>query len=223
MLYHWYEATHAMLSPYRAMADATKAALTNPINPFAQFPLTKQIAAAAELFERTTRRYGKPPFNLPTTLVGGERVGVTEKVVWQRPFCDLIHFQRALPQRHKPDPKVLIVAPMSGHYATLLRGTVETFLPNHEVFITDWADARMVPMSEGRLRISTTMSTTSSRCCTSSARTPMSWPSASRPFPCSWRFSRMEAEDDPYVPTTLTLMGGPIDTRSNPTAVNKLA
>ena len=222
MLYHWYEATHAMLSPYRAMADATKAALTNPINPFAQLPLTKQIAAAAELFERTTRRYGKPPFNLPTTLVGGERVGITEKVVWQRPFCDLIHFQRALPQRHKPDPKVLIVAPMSGHYATLLRGTVETFLPNHEVFITDWADARMVPMSEGRFDLDDYVDYIISMLHFLGPDTHVM--AVCQPaVPVFMAVSRMEAEDDPYVPTTLTLMGGPIDTRSNPTAVNKLA
>lgn len=222
MLYHFYEATHAMLSPYRAMADATKLALNNPVNPFSHLPMAKQMAAAAELFERATRRYGKPGFNLPTALVGGERVAVTEQVVWKRPFCDLIHFKRALPRGRKADPKVLIVAPMSGHYATLLRGTVETFLPNHEVFITDWADARMVPMAEGRFDLDDYVDYVVSMLHFLGPDTHVM--AVCQPaVPVFVAVARMEAEDDPYVPTTLTLMGGPIDTRSNPTAVNKLA
>ncbi len=103
----------------------------------------------AELFERTTRRYGKPRFDLTTTTVDWKSVAVTEKIVWSRPFCNLIHFERALPAGRKPDRKLLIVAPMSGHYATLLRGTVEAMLPHAEVYITDWTDARMVPVGEG--------------------------------------------------------------------------
>jgi poly(3-hydroxybutyrate) depolymerase len=222
VLYHFYEATHAMLSPYRAMADATKLALNNPVNPFSHLPMAKQMAAAAELFERATRRYGKPGFNLPTALVGGERVAVTEQVVWKRPFCDLIHFKRALPRGRKADPKVLIVAPMSGHYATLLRGTVETFLPNHEVFITDWADARMVPMAEGRFDLDDYVDYVVSMLHFLGPDTHVM--AVCQPaVPVFVAVARMEAEDDPYVPTTLTLMGGPIDTRSNPTAVNKLA
>lgn len=222
MLYHWYEATHAMLSPYRAMADATKLALANPINPWAHLPVAKQIVAAAELFERTTRRYGKPGFNLATTLVGGERVAVTEKVVWKRPFCDLIHFQRSLPAQHRPDPKVLIVAPMSGHYATLLRGTVEAFLPNHEVFVTDWMDARMVPMADGSFDLDDYVDYIVSMLHFLGPDTHVM--AVCQPaVPAFMAVARMEAEDDPYVPTTLTLMGGPIDTRANPTAVNKLA
>ena len=221
-LYHWYEATHAMLSPYRAMADATKLALANPINPFSHTPIGKQMAAACELFERTTRRYGKPAFNLPTALVGGERVAVTERVVWQRPFCNLVHFQRALPRNHKPDPKVLIVAPMSGHYATLLRGTVEAFLPSHEVFITDWLDARMVPMADGTFDLDDYVDYIISMLHVLGPDTHVM--AVCQPsVPVFMAVARMEAEDDPYVPTTLTLMGGPIDTRSNPTAVNKLA
>lgn len=221
-LYHWYEATHAMLAPYRAMADATKLALSNPVNPWSHTPFGKQMAAACEVFERTTRRYGKPAFDLPTALVGGERVPVTEKVVWSRPFCNLIHFQRAIPRNHRPDPKVLIVAPMSGHYATLLRGTVEEFLPSHEVFITDWIDARMVPMSDGQFDLDDYVDYVISMLHVLGPDTHVI--GVCQPaVPVFMAVARMEAEEDPYVPTTLTLMGGPIDTRSNPTAVNKLA
>lgn len=221
-LYHWYEATHAMLSPYRAMADATRLALSNPVNPWTHTPVGRQMAAAAELFERTTRRYGKPVFDLPDTLVGGERVPVTEEIAWQRPFCNLIHFRRALPPRHRPDPKVLIVAPMSGHYATLLRGTVEAFLPNHEVYITDWADARMVPLADGPFDLDDYVDYVISMIHALGPDTHVM--AVCQPaVPVFMAVARMEAEDDPYVPTTLTLMGGPIDTRANPTAVNKLA
>ena len=103
------------------------------------------------MFERTTRRYGKPELGLDDTEVNGMRVPVEIHIVWERPFCRLLHFERKLerPLRH-PQPRVLIVAPMSGHYATLLRGTVEAFLPTHEVYITDWTDARMVPVAAGR-------------------------------------------------------------------------
>jgi poly(3-hydroxybutyrate) depolymerase len=129
--------------PLIAAGDSTD---PSPGRPLVRASPYRRAATAKPAFERT---YGKPPFNLPTTLVDGDR-RVTEKVVWQRPFCDLIHFRRDLPPSATPDPKVLIVAPMSGHYATLLRGTVETLLPHHEVYITDWADARMVPLAEGR-------------------------------------------------------------------------
>lgn len=102
------------------------------------------------MFERTTRRYEKPSFGLDSTIVDGETVAVTEEVVWQRPFCRLVHFKRAIePSRPRRTPKVVLVAPMSGHFATLLRGTVETFLPNHEIYITDWQDARDVALSGG--------------------------------------------------------------------------
>ena len=106
-----------------------------------------------ELFERSTRRYGKPEWGIDSITVGGERVPVNITTVWERPFCRLLHFERMFvrPPR-RPQPKLLIVAPMSGHYATLLRGTVEAFLPNHDVYITDWIDARMVPLVGRALR-----------------------------------------------------------------------
>ncbi len=220
--YHIYEATHAMLSPYRAIADATKLLYRNPANPWTHTPFGKQVVAACEVFERTTRKYAKPEFGLKTTLVHGERVPVQEQIVWEKPFCRLIHFDRVTSRQHKPDPKMLIVAPMSGHYATLLRGTVEAFLPNHEVYITDWADARMVPLSAGQFDLDDYIDyiiemfhhlgpdTNVVAVCQPSV-------------PVFAAVAVMEAANDPYVPSTMTLMGGPLDTRSNPTAVNTLA
>jgi poly(3-hydroxybutyrate) depolymerase len=122
--------------------------IETPGNPLADTPYGRTLAATCELFERTTRRYGKPEFGLPTTEIGGQEVAVTERIVWSGPFCDVIAFDRASAAA-AAQPKLLIVAPMSGHYATLLRGTVETFLPTHQVMITDWADARNVPLAEG--------------------------------------------------------------------------
>src|SRR6202044_2466982 len=112
-------------------------------------PVGRNVAASAEMFERLTRRYEKPGFGLAVTVVEGEIVPIVERVVWQRPFCKLLHFERQWSKQPKTQPKLLIVAPLSGHYATLLRGTVEAFLPHYEVYITDWADARMTPLALG--------------------------------------------------------------------------
>ena len=147
--YYWYETAHWLLGPARAASDATKSILEIPGNPLGETPYGRTMTAACELFERTTRRYGKPAFDLPTTTIDGKKVKVTERIVWEHPFCDIISFERDHKDAAK-QPLLLIVAPMSGHYATLLRGTVETFLPTHRVMITDWADARMVPLSDGR-------------------------------------------------------------------------
>src|SRR5690606_16676403 len=122
--------------------------LRSPLNPAADTDIARTAAAASDLFESVTRRYRKPNWNLPTTNVEGVETQVTPVSVWSSPWCSLTHFQRAGLKRS--DPAVLLVAPMSGHYATLLRGTVEAFLPEHEVYITDWADARMVPVLAGR-------------------------------------------------------------------------
>ena len=125
--YHMYEMTMLSLAPARALSDLTKLVFKNPINPLAHTVLGKNLAASAELFERMTRRYGKPTFGLDATTVNGEKVAVQQRVVWERPFCSLIHFERQTTRMRKPQPRLLIVAPMSGHYATLLRGTVEAF------------------------------------------------------------------------------------------------
>ncbi len=181
------------------------------------------MAAAAELFERSTRRYRRPDWNIHSTTVGGEQVGVHLATVWERPFCKLIHFERALTHApRRPQPKLLIVAPMSGHYPTLLRGTVETFLPNHEVYITDWADARMVPVSAGRFDLDDYIDYVISMLHALGGDVhviAVCQPSV----PVMAAVARMEAEDDPYVPHSMVLMGGPIDTRINSNSVNRLA
>jgi poly(3-hydroxybutyrate) depolymerase len=222
-LYWFYEWGQAALNPSRALADATKLYFKNPLNPFSQSEFGKNMAAAAELFERTTRRYSKPEWHIDSALVGGERVPVAIRSVWERPFCKLLHFERHFDHAPKrPQPRLLIVAPMSGHYATLLRGTVEAFLPNHEVYITDWADARTVPLSEGPFDLDDYIDYVISMfhwLGIGAHAIAVCQPSV----PVLAAVARMEAENDPYVPFSMTLMGGPIDTRENPTAVNKLA
>src|SRR6516225_2905743 len=145
-MYWFYEMNQAALNPSRAFADATKLLFKNPLNPLAATTFGKSIAAACEVFERSTRRYSRPEWDINNTLVGGERVPVTIETLWERTLCRLLHFTRALEHAPlRPQPRLLIVAPLSGHYATLLRVTVEAFLPNHDVYITEWQDARMVP------------------------------------------------------------------------------
>ncbi len=220
--YMWYETAHALLGPARAMADTTKWIYQNPVNPLGKTTFGRAVAAACELFERSTRRYGKPAFDLPTTLVNGVRVPVTEHVVWEKTFCRLVHFDRAIDRTRVQQPKLLIVAPMSGHYATLLRGTVETFLPTHEVFITDWIDARLVPLSEGRFDLDDYIDYVMEMCRVLGPDVhvlAVCQPSV----PVLAAVARLESEQDPCAPYSMTLMGGPIDTRRSPTEVNKVA
>ena len=222
-LYWLYEMSHAALNPARAFADVTKLYFKNPLNPLSHTSYGKTVAATAEMFERSTRRYGKPDWNIESTLVGGERAPVHATTIWERPFCRLIHFERMFCQvPRRPQPKVLIVAPMSGHYATLLRGTVEAFLPNHDVYITDWVDARMVPVTEGRFDLDDYVDYIISILHKLGGNTHLI--AVCQPsVPVMAATALMEAGNDPYAPSSMTLMGGPIDTRINPTAVNKLA
>jgi poly(3-hydroxybutyrate) depolymerase len=220
--YAWYEWQHAALGPFRAAADATRIYYQNPLNPLTHTTFGKSVAAGCEVFERITRRYGRPEWRIESTLVGGERVAVHPRVVWERPFCKLIHFERAMAEPHRPQPKILMVAPMSGHYATLLRGTVEAFLPNHDVYITEWADARMVPLASGRFDLDDYIDYVISVLHWLGGNThviAVCQPSV----PVLAAVSLMSATEDPYTPPSMTLMGGPIDTRVNPTAVNTLA
>jgi len=222
-MYWFYEMGHAALNPTRAFADATRLFFKNPANPLAHTTYGKSVAAAMELFERSTRRYRRPEWNIHHTTVGGERVGVRPTVVWQRPFCRLLHFERAfthVPRR--PQPKLLLVAPLSGHYPTLLRGTVEAFLPNHDVYLTEWVDARMVPLSEGSFDLDDYIDYVISmlhRLGGDAHVIAVCQPSV----PVMAAVALMEADNDPYVPHSMVLMGGPIDTRINPNAVNELA
>jgi poly(3-hydroxybutyrate) depolymerase len=222
-LYWLYELTHAALNPARAVADATRRAFRNPINPLYSTSFGKSVVAAAELFERSTRRYGQPEWRISSTLVGGERVPVRVESVWERPFCRLLHFERVFERApRRQQPRLLIVAPLSGHYATLLRGTVEAFLPNHDVYITEWRDARMVPLSEGMFSLDDYIDYVISILHALGGETHVV--AVCQPaVPVLAAAALMDADDDPYLPITMTLMGGPIDTRVNPTAVNMLA
>lgn len=222
-MYWLYEMGHAALNPARTLADATRLYYRNPANPLTHTTYGKSIAAAMELFERSTRRYGRPEWMIKTTTVGAEQVPVRIKSVWERPFCRLLHFERLFERApRRPQPKLLIVAPMSGHYATLLRGTVETFLPNHDVYITEWRNARSVPVAEGRFDLDDYIDYLISMLHALGGEThviAVCQPSV----PVLAAAAIMEADKDLYAPNSMVLMGGPIDTRINPNAVNRLA
>ena len=227
-LYQFFELNHAAMAPARAMSDMTKLVFSNPLNPLTHTPAGKSIAAACELFERVTRRYGKPSFNIDQVMIKGQAVPVTEKVIWRKPFCKLRHFHRVFsssegrkPQKQKECP-VLIVAPMSGHYATLLRGTVQTMLERHDVYITDWVDARMVPTTQGTFDLDDYIDTLIELFHHFKGNIHVM--AVCQPsVPVLAAISLMEAKDDPHTPHSMTLMGGPVDTRINPTEVNKMA
>ncbi|MER9950896.1 polyhydroxyalkanoate depolymerase [Mesorhizobium sp. M0047] len=222
MFYQLYEMNHAAMQPARLYADAVRLLYTNPLNPFSHTSWGRSVAATAELFERTTRRYGKPTFGLDKTVVDWKSVDVSEKTVWSRPFCNLVRFERSVPAGRKPDPKLLIVAPMSGHYATLLRGTVEAMLPHADVHITDWVDARMVPLADGSFDLDDYIDYIIDMLHALGPDTHVM--AVCQPsVPVLAAVALMETKGDPFVPSTMTLMGGPIDTRRNPTAVNLLA
>jgi poly(3-hydroxybutyrate) depolymerase len=222
-MYWLYEMSQSALNPARALADATRIFYKNPANPFSYTTLGKTLAAASEVFERMTRRYSEPEWRITSTMIGGERVPVRIRTVWERPFCQLLHFERMFerPPR-RPQPRILIVAPMSGHYATLLRGTVEAFLPDHDVYITDWTDARMVPLIEGRFDLDDYIDYIISMLHVLGGDIhviAVCQPSV----PVLAAVALMETDGDAHVPHSMVLMGGPIDTRCNPTAVNQLA
>ncbi|MES0051933.1 MULTISPECIES: polyhydroxyalkanoate depolymerase [unclassified Mesorhizobium] len=222
MFYQLYEMNHAALQPARLYADAVRLFYTNPLNPFSHTPWGRSVAATAELFERTTRRYSKPHFGLSKTVVDWKSVEVSEKTVWSKPFCNLTRFERSVPAGRKADPKLLIVAPMSGHYATLLRGTVEAMLPYADVHITDWVDARMVPVTDGHFDLDDYIDYIIDMLHALGPDTHVM--AVCQPsVPVLAAVALMEKRGDPFVPSTMTLMGGPIDTRRNPTAVNLLA
>jgi poly(3-hydroxybutyrate) depolymerase len=220
--YYFFEMAHAVLGPARAASDAIRLFYRNPLNPLSHTSYGRTISAACELFERTTRRYGKPAFDLPHTVVNGRKVEVIERVVWRAPFCNLIHFDRDMPVNMPAQPRMLIVAPMSGHFATLLRGTVEAFLPTHEVYITDWVDARMVPLAQGSFDLDDYIDYV--REMIAQLGPDVHVLAVCQPsVPVIAAIALMEEDEDPATPRSMVLMGGPIDTRRSPTEVNKLA
>lgn len=224
MLYYLYEMNHAALAPMRFATGAGQLFWKNPANPFAQTFVGRQFAASLDLFERATRRYGKPDFGIASTTVDGIEIPVVEERLLPKTFCSLIHFakQGLRKPKGRAEPKLLIVAPMSGHYATLLRGTVEGMLPYADVYITDWVDARQVPLSWGSFDLDDYIDYVVDmlRFLGPGAHVmAVCQPSV----PVLAAVSLMAMRGDPNVPKSMVLMGGPIDTRRNPTVVNRLA
>lgn len=231
MLYSFLEMSRAAMMPWRAAANATRQALRNPLNPVSDTLAGRAMAASADVFESLTRYYGKPEWGFDSVEVEGKPVPLTLETVWSKPFADLVRFKRdrAALARAKgvkvselSEPKVLFVAPMSGHYATLLRGTVETFLPDADVYITDWTDARMVPVIEGRFDLDDYVEYV--REMIAEIGPDVHVVAVCQPGPPTLAAIALMAEDgDDRRPLSMTFMGSPIDARKSPTVPNKLA
>jgi poly(3-hydroxybutyrate) depolymerase len=223
MLYHLYELNYAALSPARAAAEAYRLLFRNPLNPAAHTTLGRSAAAALELFERTTRRYRRPAWNIPTTWVDGAEVAVRERRLIAKPFGNLLHFERGIPDaRRGQDSKVLIVAPMAGHFPTLLRGTVRDMLPDHDVYITEWEDARRVPRATGIFDLDDYIDYLIEFI--RYFRGDVHVVAVCQPtVPVFAAVALMEAVRDRCVPRSMVLMAGPIDARVSPTEVNRFA
>ncbi|WP_315761105.1 polyhydroxyalkanoate depolymerase [Sphingomonas sp. Y38-1Y] len=223
MLYDAYEMQRSMLAGASALANFSAGLLNNPANPFAYFGGGPVLASALEVFAHASAPRGKPPFGLDQTTVDGRVVAVREEIVARKPFGQLKHFVR---EGVTGGPKLLIVAPMSGHYATLLRGTVERMLPVADVYITDWRDAKLVSMREGRFDLDDYIDYVIDWCAAIGAEgnaRPHMLAVCQPSVPCYAAVALMSADQHPNLPRTLTMMGGPIDTREAPTAVNTLA
>src|SRR5215813_12487177 len=208
MLYSLYEAQHLALTPLRFMAEWSRGWFGHPFSPFAHLPISRRLAASSDLFLRVTERYEKPQWNLD---------GVEIEVAQEKPFCRLIHFKQATAKARK----VLVVAPLPGHHATLLRDTVRSLLAEHDVWITDWVNARLVPLSAGPFHLADYVDYV--REWIRQLSPDLNVVSVCQPtVPVLAAVSLMAARGEAQ-PRTMTMMGGPIDARRSPTAVNNLA
>jgi poly(3-hydroxybutyrate) depolymerase len=229
MLYQIYETQRSFMEPFADLAQATAKLYSNPLSPLGQTPLAPRVAAAYALLHRLGKDYEKPEFGIRTVTVGGVEVATHERVEVDKPFCELRRFKRfsddvATLETLKSQPAVLIVAPLSGHYATLLRETVRTMLQDHKVYITDWKNARLVPLSEGEFHLDDYVNYVQEfirhlqreygNCHVMSVCQPT--------VPVLAAVSLMASRGEP-TPLSMTMMGGPIDARRSPTAVNNLA
>ncbi|MAT33910.1 MAG: polyhydroxyalkanoate depolymerase [Ponticaulis sp.] len=228
MLYAMIEMQRAAAAPIRAMARMNRVIFESDYNALSQTEFGKSIAASASLMESLTRTYGKPVWGLERTEINGKEVDVDPEVVWSEPWCDLIHFKRDADDlaeatgSREPQPRLLIVAPLSGHYATLLRGTVEAFLPHFEVYITDWTDARMVPLVNGRFDLDDYIDYI--RRMIGEVGPGANVLAVCQPGPpVLAAISLMSEDNDPNLPSSMTYMGSPIDCRKSPTVPNLLA
>ena len=223
MLYDAYEVQRSFLAGASRLAGLGAGWLNNPTNPWGYSSMGPMVAASLEVFAHASAPRGKPDFGITSTQAGGREVAVREEILVRKPFGQLKRFVR---EGVEGGPRLLIVAPMSGHYATLLRGTVERLLPSHDVYITDWRDAKLVPLSDGRFDLDdyidyliefmeTIGATTGDR--------PHVLAVCQPAVPAFAAAALMEADSNEWRPKSLTMMGGPIDTRKAPTAVNTLA
>lgn len=227
MLYALHEAAYYASTPMRAAARVARDFWGSPLNPAANTDLGRRIHAGADLFSNVTRRYGKPAWNIDTIKVGQVDVRVRPTVVWESPWARVIQFDRDMADMRRAgkfslDPAVLIVAPLSGHYATLLRGTVEAFLPDHAVFIVDWVNAREVSMLEGRFDFHDYIDHIIQMLAVLGPRPNVV--AVCQPGPPVLAAAALMAEENhPSRPASMTFMGSPIDARLSPTVTNNLA
>ncbi len=222
MLYHAYEMTHAALAPMRQLARFNREALSSAANPFSQSYGARVGAAGMDMFIKATKRYDKPEFGLVSTEVDGAQVAVVEEVALSLPFCNLLHFKRETSAKSQ---KLLIIAPLSGHYATLLRGTVKEMLPDHDVYITDWTDGRDVPLSAGDFDLDDYTDYLIRFCevLGEGGERPAVLAVCQPGVPMLVAAALMAERGVKYRPSSMTLMGSPIDTAQNPQKPNELA
>ena len=224
MLYELHEMQQSILKPLAQWSQVAASLFSDPVSPFSHTPLAQDFAAGCELFYRLGKTYDKPSFAIESILFNGHDVGISETIVRSKPFCQLRHFRKDLGQpvlTGQQHPAVLLVAPMSGHYATLLRETVKELLHEHDVYITDWIDARQVPASEGRFDLGDYVAYVQDfiRLLGSDVHViAICQPTV----PVLASVSLLASSGD-IVPRSMTLMGGPIDGRISLTKVNQLA
>ena len=218
MLYALHEMQRLAWAPARMMAEAGRQAASNPLHPMSWHPAGRAVGAACELFERASRKHGKPEFAIRQVLSGGVPVAVREEVVVSKPFCDLLHFRR---EGRTGDPVVLVVAPLSGHFATLLRDTVRGLLAEHDVYITDWQDARQVPASRGPFTLDDYIDTLLEFLARLGPDVHLI--AVCQPSVPALAATALLAAAGKAAPRSLVLMGGPIDTRVGVTKVNEFA
>ena len=222
MLYQLHEMNRTLLSPLIQWAEASSKLFTNPVSPFAHTPFAQKIAAGYELMFRLGKDYEKPPFGIPSVEIDGLRVSIIEEIELEKPFCKLLHFRKDSGKAHANQPKVLLVAPLSGHHSTLLRETVKTLLTEHDVYITDWTDARMVSLDQGAFHLHDYIYYVQDFIRHLSPN--LNVISVCQPtVPVLAAISLMASDKRKHLPKTMVMMGGPIDPRKAPTQVNDLA
>ena len=223
MLYDAYEVQRSLLAGASKLAGLGAGWLNNPANPLGYSAMGPLVAASLKVFADAAAPHGKPAFGIDSVHIRGKDVPVHEEILLRKPFGQLKHFYR---EGHDKGPHLLIVAPMSGHYATLLRGTVQRLLPGANVYITDWRDAKMVPLSEGHFDLDDYIDYLIEYLELIGKKTgerPHLLAVCQPAVPAFAATALMGADKNLYRPKTLTMMGGPIDTREAPTAVNTLA